>query len=48
MNVLDIELLIINRNGTKKVVLNRYSNFKDAQKKMGELNMLLLTNGITD
>lgn len=48
MNVSDIELLIINSNGTKKVVLNKYSNFKDAQKKMGELNMLLLPNGITD
>jgi hypothetical protein len=42
MDVSDIELLIINRNGTKKVVLNKYSNFEDAHKEMEELSGKLL------
>jgi hypothetical protein len=42
MNVSDIELLLINRNGTKKIVLNKYSNFEDAHKEMEELSQLLL------
>jgi hypothetical protein len=48
MNVSDIELLIINRNGTKKIVLNKYTNFEDAHKEMEELNVMLLPNKITD
>jgi hypothetical protein len=42
MDVSDIELLIINRNGSKKVVLNKYSNFEDAHKEMEELSGKLL------
>jgi hypothetical protein len=42
MNVSDIELLLINRNGSKKIVLNKYSNFEDAHKEMEELRILLL------
>jgi len=42
MNVSDIELLLINRNGKKKVILNKYSNFEDAHKEMEELNCILL------
>jgi hypothetical protein len=42
MNVSDIELLLINRNGRKKVILNKYSNFEDAHKEMEELSCLLL------
>jgi len=42
MNVSDIELLIINRNGTKKVIINKYNNFEDAQKEMKELSGMLL------
>ena len=42
MNVSDIELLLINRNGSKKIVLNKYSNFEDAHKEMEELSQLLL------
>ena len=42
MDVSDIELLIINRNGSQKVVLNKYSNFEDAHKEMEELSQLLL------
>jgi hypothetical protein len=42
MNVSDIELLLINRNGTKKIVLNKFSNFEDAHKEMEELSQLLL------
>ena len=42
MNVSDIELLLINRNGTKKIVLNKFKNFEDAQKEMEELRSILL------
>jgi hypothetical protein len=42
MNVSDIELLLTNRNGTKKIVLNKYLNFEDAQKEMEELRNILL------
>jgi len=42
MNITDIELLLINRVGSKKIVLNRYSNFEDAQKEMEELQEILL------
>jgi len=42
MNVSDIELLLINRNGSKKVIINRYSDFEDAYKEMEEFNQLLL------
>jgi hypothetical protein len=42
MDVSDIELLIINRNGSQKVVLNKYSNFEDAHKEMEELSGKLL------
>jgi hypothetical protein len=42
MNVSDIELLLINRNGKNKVILNKYSNFEDAHKEMEELSCMLL------
>jgi hypothetical protein len=42
MNVSDIELLIINRSDSKKVILNKYGNFEDAHKEMEELERLLL------
>jgi hypothetical protein len=42
MNVSDIELLLINRNGTKKIILNKYTNFEDAHKEMEELGTILL------
>ena len=42
MNVSDIELLLINRNGTKKIILNKYPNFEDAHKEMEELGPILL------
>ena len=45
MNVSDIELLLINRNGTKKIILNKYTNFEDAHKEMEELNGILLPDG---
>ena len=47
MNVSDIELLLINRNGSKKIVLNKYSNFEDAHKEMEELSQLLLPEKVT-
>jgi hypothetical protein len=37
----DIELLLINKNGTKKVVLNKYSNFEDAQREKDELSTII-------
>jgi hypothetical protein len=47
INVSDIELLLINRNGTKKVVLNIYSNFEDAHKEMNKLRPILLPEIVT-
>lgn len=44
MDVSDIQLLLINRNGTKKVILNKYSNFEEAHKEMEELSVILLPN----
>jgi hypothetical protein len=48
MNVSDIELLLINRNGTKKIVLNKYTNFEDAQKEMQELKGIFFPDKTTD
>jgi hypothetical protein len=42
MDVSDIELQLINRNGSKKIVLNKYSNFEDAHKEMDELSDILI------
>jgi hypothetical protein len=42
MNISDIELLLINRNGTKKIILNKFNNFEDARKEMDELRSILL------
>ena len=42
LNVSDIELLITSRNGSKKIILNKYSNFEDAHKEMQELSCMLL------
>jgi len=41
MDISDIQLILINRNSTKKVILNKYSNFEDAHKEMEELNSIL-------
>ncbi len=38
MNVSDINLLLINNDGTRKVVLNKYSKFEDAQREMEKLS----------
>jgi hypothetical protein len=49
MSLSDIELLLMNKNGTKKVVLNRFRNFEDARKNMDELKGSLLSmNNIPD
>jgi hypothetical protein len=42
LNVSDIELLLINRNGTRKIVVNKYTNFEDAHKEMEEFSPILL------
>jgi hypothetical protein len=41
MNLSDIRLLLLNNNGSIKVVLNKYSNLADAQKEMNELSEIL-------
>lgn len=46
MNVSDIELLLTNRNGTKKVIINKYHNFEDAHKEMEELGSIILPSVI--
>jgi hypothetical protein len=49
MNINDIKLLLVNKNGTRKVILNRYKNFEDARKDMDELkNTLLPLNNILE
>jgi hypothetical protein len=41
----DIELLLVNSNGSKKIVINKFKNYEDAHKKMEELSGIL---GITN
>jgi hypothetical protein len=41
LDVSDIRLLLINRDGTRKVVVNNYLKFEDAQKEKDELTILL-------
>jgi hypothetical protein len=43
MKVSDIELLLINRNGSKKIILNKFDNFKEARKEMDELKSILVS-----
>jgi hypothetical protein len=40
MAVSDIELLLINKNGSKKVVINKFSSFEDARREMNELKSI--------
>jgi hypothetical protein len=46
MKVSDIELLLTNRNGTKKIILNKYNNFEDARREMDEYNGILLSESL--
>jgi hypothetical protein len=49
VNISDVKLLLINKNGTRKVELNRYKNFEDARKDMDELkNSLFPLNNIPE
>jgi hypothetical protein len=41
MNISDIRLLLVNKDGTRKVVINRYSKFEEAQKEKDLLSPLL-------
>ena len=41
MSVSDIKLMLINRDGTRKIILNRYSNLEEAQKAKDELSAIL-------
>jgi hypothetical protein len=42
MTFSDIELLLIDGTGKKKIVLNKYSNIVDARKEMEDLQRILL------
>lgn len=42
MNVSDIELLLINRNGSKKIILNKFNNFEEARKEMDLFSSILI------
>jgi hypothetical protein len=46
MKVSNIELLLTNRNGTKKVILNKYNSFEDARREMDEFNGILLSESL--
>ncbi len=46
MNISDIKLLLVNKNSTGKVVLNRYKSFEDARKDMDELKKFLMPDNI--
>ena len=48
MDISDIQLILINRNDTKKIILNKYSNFEDAHKEMEELSGILLSDKLLD
>jgi hypothetical protein len=43
MKVSDIELLLINRNGSKRIILNRFTNFEEARKEMDKLKSILVS-----
>lgn len=45
MKISDIELILTNRNGTKKIILNKYANFEEARKEMDEFKSILNTAG---
>jgi hypothetical protein len=38
MNISDLNLLLMNKDGTRKVVLNKYSKFEDARREMEKLS----------
>ncbi len=40
MGVTDIRLVLVNHNKTKKITINKYANFEEAQKDMKELSEL--------
>lgn len=44
----DIELLMMNKSGSKKIVLNKFKNPEDAHKEMEKLSGLLLPEYKTD
>ena len=44
MKVSDIELLLTNRNGSKKIVLNKYKNFEEARKEMDLFSSILISD----
>ena len=46
MKVSDIELLLTNRNGSKKIVLNKYKNFEEARKEMDGYNGILIADNL--
>ncbi len=43
MNITDLSLLLTDKSGRKKVLINRFNNFEDARKEMDELSRILFT-----
>jgi hypothetical protein len=41
LGITDIRLMLVNSNGTGKIIVNRYSNFEEAHLEMEELNRIL-------
>ena len=49
MNISDISLMLINKNGKRKVLLARYNNFEDARRDMDDLKSSLMpVNNISE
>lgn len=44
----DIELHLIDRNGSKKIILNKYARFEDAQKEMDKLKSVFYPERIVE
>ena len=47
-NLTDINLLLTNSNGTKKITINRYSTFEEAQKEKEELAPMLFPDQLIE
>jgi len=45
MGISDIKLLLIYRDGIRKIVINRYSTFEEAQSEMKELTGIIFPQG---
>jgi hypothetical protein len=48
MGISDLKLMLINKNGSRKVIINRYTGFEEAQKDKDELSVLLFPDWQND